>query len=101
MLAASIRPYAPPLPAATGSEATADEMDVTVLELCRAGQRAALEQFVRCYQRRVFAFLSRALGYGLSIDDLAQDVFIRAYRALPDFDSQGQARLSTWVLTIA
>jgi RNA polymerase sigma-70 factor (ECF subfamily) len=79
----------------------ADEIDLATLELCRAGERAALERFVRCYQTRVFAFLSRALGYGLSIEDLAQDVFIRAYRALADFDPSGQARLSTWVLTIA
>jgi RNA polymerase sigma-70 factor (ECF subfamily) len=96
MLAASIRPLAPP-----ALEPIADELDPRTLELCRAGQRAALELFVRCYQRRVFAFLSRALGQRLSIDDLAQEVFLRAYRSLPNFDPSGQARLSTWLLTIA
>jgi RNA polymerase sigma-70 factor (ECF subfamily) len=77
------------------------ELDLRTLEACRAGQRAALEAFVRCYQRRVFAFLSRALGQQLSIDDLAQEVFLRAYRSLSDFDPYGPARLSTWLLTIA
>jgi len=61
----------------------------------------ALEQFVRCYERRVFAFLSRALGYGLSVDDLAQEVFMRAYQALSEFEPTGRARPSTWLFTIA
>jgi RNA polymerase sigma-70 factor, ECF subfamily len=96
MLVASIRTFSHSLPTAVD-----DELDPNVLELCRQGQRAALEQFVRCYQRRVFAFLSRSLGYGLSVDDLAQDVFIRAFRALSEFDPSGRARLSTWLFTIA
>src|SRR5512142_488838 len=96
MFAASVRPLAP-----TDPDPVSDELDEHTLNLCRTGQRAALERFVRRYQRRVFAFLSRALGQRLCIDDLAQDVFLRAYRSLPDFDPRGQARLSTWLLTIA
>jgi len=101
MLAASTRPFASPSPASAGVGRMTEEIDRVTLEQCRTGERAALEVFVRCYERRVFAFLSRALGDGLSVEDLAQDVFIRAYRALADFDPNGQARLSTWVLTIA
>ena len=89
----SIAPYKPGF--------VADELDLVTLALCRQGQRSALEQFVRCYERRVFAFLSRALGHGLSVDDLAQEVFLRAYQALPQFEPAGRARLSTWLLTIA
>ena len=96
MLVASTRSIAPSSP-----ELTADELDPSTLELCRQGQRSALERFVRCYERRVFAFLSRALGYGLSVDDLAQEVFLRAYQALGQFEPGGPARLSTWLLTIA
>lgn len=96
MLAVSIHPIASP-----PSPVNEPELDAGTIELCRAGNRAALESFVRCYQRRVFAFLSRALGNGLSCEDLAQEVFIRAYRALPDFSPDGNAQLSTWLLTIA
>jgi RNA polymerase sigma-70 factor (ECF subfamily) len=77
------------------------EIDATTLEGCRAGDGAALRVFVTYYQDRVFAYLSRALGAGPHIEDLAQEVFIRACRGLSGFDQAGMARLSTWLLTIA
>jgi len=100
MLVASTRAFSHSLPTVVANE-VADELDASTLALCREGKRAALEQFVRCYERRVFAFLSRAIGYGLSVDDLAQEVFMRAYQALSEFDPMGRARLSTWLFTIA
>jgi RNA polymerase sigma-70 factor (ECF subfamily) len=77
------------------------EVDQATLERCGAGDRTALRVFVFRYQHMVFAYLSRALGPGPHVEDLAQDVFIRACRALPSFDAAGPARLSTWILTIA
>jgi RNA polymerase sigma-70 factor (ECF subfamily) len=77
------------------------EIDRAALERCRVGDPAALRAFVACYQDRVFAFLSRALGRGPHVEDLAQEVFIRACRALSGFDVEGTARLSTWLLTIS
>jgi len=98
MLLASSTPLLPLPPLA----ATADgELEPELLERCRDGERMALEQFVRIYERRVFAFLSRALGSGPRIDDLAQEVFIRAYQNIHKFDARGSARLSTWLMTIA
>lgn len=78
-----------------------DDLDPMTIELCRAGQPWAVEQFVSRYQNVVFAFLSRTLGPGPHIEDLAQEVFLRACRALPRFEPDGAARLSTWLLTIA
>ena len=49
----------------------------------------------------VFALLSRMLGHGAEVEDLAQETFVRAYRAFPQFDLAGAARPSTWLLTIA
>ncbi len=40
-------------------------------------------------------------GMGPHVEDLAQEVFIRAYRALPRFERRNNARPSTWLLTIA
>jgi RNA polymerase sigma-70 factor (ECF subfamily) len=52
----------------------------------------------------VFALLSRALrGHcdATSVEDIAQETFLRVFRALPSFERTGPARLSTWILTIA
>jgi RNA polymerase sigma-70 factor (ECF subfamily) len=77
------------------------ELDEATLTACRIGDAGALRVFVTCYQHRVFAFLSRSLGAGPHVEDLAQEVFLRACGALSRFDGRGKARLSTWLLTIA
>ena len=61
----------------------------------------AFRAFVVRYERMVFALLSRMLGHGPHVEDLAQETFVRAYRAFPDFDVDGSAKPSTWLLTIA
>lgn len=71
-----------------------------ILEAARRGEPAAMEQFVRHYERAVFAFLSRSLGRGPHIDDLAQEVFLRVFRALPEFEKR-EAKVSTWIFQIA
>src|SRR5579859_5748235 len=77
------------------------ELDAATLEGCRARDPEALRRFVVRYQRMVFAFFSRTLGSGPHVEDLAQETFLRAFRALPRFDVTGPARPSTWLLTIA
>jgi RNA polymerase sigma-70 factor (ECF subfamily) len=80
------------------------ELDELTLRRAQRGEPAALEAFVVTHQRAVFALLSRMLGRAHRVEDLAQETFLRAFRALPAFRSQeagGTARLSTWVLTIA
>ena len=61
----------------------------------------AFRAFVVRYERMVFALLSRMLGHGSEVEDLAQETFVRAYRAFPEFDLAGAAKPSTWLLTIA
>jgi RNA polymerase sigma-70 factor (ECF subfamily) len=78
-----------------------EEIDPALLERAQAGDAFALEQFIRHYQNAVFAFLSRALGQRVDVEDLAQEVFVRAYRALPRFEMRSEARVSTWLLQIA
>jgi len=80
------------------------ELDAGTLERARQQQPAACKAFIRHHQRAVGALLRRMLGpAGLDAltEDLAQETFIRALRALPRFDSQGPAKLSTWLLRIA
>jgi RNA polymerase sigma-70 factor (ECF subfamily) len=82
-------------------EVAPGELDVATLRAAQRGDRAALERFVRHYQAPVFAFLSRLTGRGPHVEDLAQEVFLRAYRALARFELRPEARLSTWLLGIA
>lgn len=77
------------------------ELEPALLERCQAGEPAALRAFVERYQRPVFALLSRILGRQPEVEDLAQETFLRAFRALAGFDPGGSARPSTWLLTIA
>ncbi len=75
--------------------------DAAVLARCCAQDPVAFRAFVVRYERMVFALLSRMLGRGPEIEDLAQETFVRAYRAFPAFDVNGSAKASTWLLTIA
>jgi len=59
---------------------------------------------VAFHQRLVFAAIGRIVGPGhgqIHVEDLAQEVFLKALRALPRFDPAGPAKVSTWLLTIA
>jgi RNA polymerase sigma-70 factor (ECF subfamily) len=76
-------------------------LDAGVLVRCRAQDPMAFRAFVVRYERMVFALLSRIIGHGPEVEDLAQETFVRAYRAFPDFDLAGPAKPSTWLLTIA
>jgi len=86
-------PPAPPRPAA--------ELDRATLDRARALEPVALRAFVVRYERPVFALLSRMVGAGPQVEDLAQETFLRAFRALSAFRPDGPARASTWLLTIA
>jgi RNA polymerase sigma-70 factor (ECF subfamily) len=87
--------------AAEPVRAAESELDRATLQGCRARDPRAFKAFVVRYQRPVFACLSRIVGRGAHVEDLAQEVFLRAYRALPGFDLAGPAKPSTWLLTIA
>ena len=80
------------------------ELDRHALERVASGDPGACATFVRQYERRVFALLGRMLnprGLGSQVEDLAQETFLRAFRALDRFDPNGSAKLSTWLLCIA
>jgi RNA polymerase sigma-70 factor, ECF subfamily len=65
---------------------------------CRAGERAAHDDFYLRFRRQVAANLYRVLGDHHELDDLVQDVFVIAFRGLGSF--RGDARLSTWLYRI-
>ena len=68
------------------------------------GDRTAARAFIRRFQRPVAAVLRRMLrpsGLDHLTEDLAQETFVRAFAALPRFDVDGPAKVSTWIVTIA
>lgn len=80
------------------------ELDELTLARAQRGDARARRDLVERYQRPVFALLSRMLhgrAPPAGVEDLAQETFLRVFRALPGFDRTGPARLSTWILTIA
>jgi RNA polymerase sigma-70 factor, ECF subfamily len=77
--------------------------DLTVVRAAR-GHETACRALVERYQSRVFALVGRMLdprGLGAQVEDVAQDIFLRAFQALKRFRPGGPAKLSTWILTIA
>jgi len=58
----------------------------------------AFEALVRDHQSMVFRTLARMTGAGAHVEDLAQEVFLRLYRALPEF--RGDSALSTYLYRI-
>ena len=76
-----------------------DDIRTTALALAAgAGDRAALAAFVRATQRDVYRFLSHLCERDQA-EDLAQETYLRALRALPAFAGRSSAR--TWLLSIA
>jgi RNA polymerase sigma-70 factor (ECF subfamily) len=73
--------------------------DVGLLERLRRGDARAFEELVTGYQHRVFGVALRMLGSRAEAEDVAQETFLRAHRALADF--RGEARLGTWLYAIA
>jgi RNA polymerase sigma-70 factor (ECF subfamily) len=62
------------------------------------GQQNAYATLVNRYQNFVFTIVLRYVKAREDAEEVAQDVFVKAYRSLPDF--QGTAKFSTWLYTI-
>ncbi len=80
------------------------EVDDLVLVRAQQGDAAACRALVLAHQRRVLGQLRAMLGpvgRGALVEDLAQETFLRAFRALPRFRGDGRASLATWLVTIA
>ncbi len=77
------------------------ELDRSTLSRCKLGDPLAFRAFVVHYQRAVFALVSRIVGTGGDVEDLAQEAFLRAHHAFATFDLDAAARPSAWILTIA
>jgi RNA polymerase sigma factor (sigma-70 family) len=67
---------------------------------CRSGEGAAWEEIVQTYSRRVYNLAYRFTSRADSAEDLTQDVFIRVYRSLDQYDAK-QGDLQNWLMRLA
>jgi len=73
--------------------------DEAIIQLVQASRgREAFEQLVPAYRRRVFGLAYSILRDRAAAEDLAQEVFVKLWQALPRYD--GRAKLSTWIYAI-
>lgn len=66
-----------------------------LVDAARAGDQRAFEALVRRYRKRIFALALHITGSASEADDIAQEVFLKAFRALPQFE--GRSQFFTWV----
>ena len=79
--------------------ASAEDSDLLLVERANAGDQRAFGLLVLKYQRRVQRLIARMVRDVDLVDDIAQETFIRAYRALHQF--RGDAQFYTWLYRIA
>ncbi|HZN47966.1 MAG TPA: RNA polymerase sigma factor RpoE [Ramlibacter sp.] len=81
------------------SQASSGDTDLMLVERTVAGDQKAYELLVLKYQRRIERLIGRMVRDTNLIEDIAQETFIRAYRALSQF--RGEAQFYTWLYRIA
>lgn len=75
------------------------DSDLQLVERTNAGDQRAFELLVIKYQRRIERLIARMVRDTDLVQDIAQETFIRAYRALHQF--RGEAQFYTWLYRIA
>lgn len=78
---------------------TLHDPDVRLMLQVRDGDAAAFEELVRRYRDRLLTILEHLVGHREQAEDLAQDVFVRVFKARERY--QPEAKFSTWLFTIA
>ena len=75
------------------------DVDQQLVERVQKGDKRAFDLLVLKYRHKIFAVISRFIRDHAEVQDVAQDAFIKAYRALPNF--RGESAFYTWMYRIA
>lgn len=73
--------------------------DAELVKRVQRGDKRAFDLLVIKYQSKILSIVSRFISDNAEINDVAQDAFIKAYRALPNF--RGESAFYTWLYRIA
>ena len=74
------------------------EIDQLLVERAQRGEKHAFELLVAKYQRKLARLLARFIRDPAEVEDVSQEAFIKAYRALPSF--RGDSAFYTWLYRI-
>lgn len=77
----------------------APDVDQQLVERVQKGDKRAFDLLILKYQHKIFAVISRFIRDHSEVQDVAQDAFIKAYKALPNF--RGESAFYTWMYRIA
>lgn len=83
----------------TSSQLALRDPDVRLMHRVRDDDEGAFEELVESYQRRLVAVMHHLVGNADEAEDLAQEVFLRVYRARKKYHAR--SKFSTWLFTIA
>lgn len=83
----------------TGPVTPIVDVDALLVERVQRGDQRAFEMLVVKYERRIQRLIARMVRDVDLVEDIAQETFIRAYRALPNF--RGDSAFYTWLYRIA
>jgi len=78
---------------------TDHDVDAQLVARVQRGDKRAFDLLVLKYQRKIIRLLSRMIADPGDLEDVAQEAFIKAYRALPQF--RGDSAFYTWLYRIA
>ena len=78
---------------------TERDVDAELVARVQRGDKQAFDLLVLKYQRKIMRLLSRMIRDQAEVEDVAQESFIKAYRALPQF--RGESAFYTWLYRIA
>ncbi len=84
---------------ATAQKSWADCEDVELVKASQGGDLVAFDELIRRYQQRVYATVYHMTSNHEDADDLTQESFIKAFKALKRF--KGESSFYTWVYRIA
>ncbi len=73
--------------------------DARLVQACQRGEREAFSGLVERYQRDVYRLCYRYVNNHHDANDMAQEAFLKAFKALPSF--RGDSSFSTWLYRIA
>ena len=78
---------------------TTHDLDLDLVRRVQRGDSAAFDLLVRKYQHRIAGLIGRYIADWSEVQDVAQETFLRAYRAIGNF--RGDAQFYTWLHRIA
>jgi RNA polymerase sigma-70 factor (ECF subfamily) len=83
----------------TSTQLALRDPDIRLMLRVRDDQPGAFEELVELYQHRLVAIMNHLVGNAAEAEDLAQEAFLRVYRARKKY--RPRSKFSTWLFTIA